>query len=98
MLELLAQCVTKNEMRDGIITRLNKNGGSVDSIRKADFGSLEATPPMTDKVKKIFENIMKKLPIKCAEIYQEVLVEIFDMVVPKICPHFCLVQQTVQAS
>ena len=64
----------------------------VDSIRKADFASLEATAAMTDKVRKIFENIMEKLPVKCAEIFSEVFVEIFDMIVPKICGHFCLVQ------
>jgi hypothetical protein len=98
MLELLAQYVSKNEMREGIITRLNKPGGMVDSIRKADFGPLEATPLMTDKVRKIFENIMEKLPIKCAEIYQEVLIEIFDMIAPKICPHSSLVQQTAETS
>jgi hypothetical protein len=98
MLELLSQYVSKDEMREGIITRMNKAGGMVDSIRKADFGSLEATPLMIDKVRKIFENIMVKLPIRCAEIYQEVLVEIFDMIAPKICPHFCLGRQTAKSS
>jgi hypothetical protein len=95
---LIPQSVTKNEMRDAIMTHLNTPGGLVDSIRKADFASLEATPSMTDKVRKVFENIMEKFPVKCAEIYQEVFVEIFDMIVPKICPHFLLVQQTAETS
>jgi hypothetical protein len=59
---------------------------------------LEATPAMTEKVRAIFDNIMDNLPIKCAEIYHEVLVEIFDMIAPKICPHFSLVQQTAETS
>jgi hypothetical protein len=79
-------------MREGIVNRLNKSGGMVDSIRKADIGSLEASPVMTEKVRTISDNIMDKLLIKCADIYHEVLVAIFDMIAPKICTHFSLVQ------
>jgi hypothetical protein len=94
LLDLHAQNVSKNEMWEGIINRLNKFGGMVDSIRKADFASLEASLVITEKVRTIFDNIMDNLPIKCADIYHEVLVEIFDMIAPKICTHFSLVQQT----
>jgi hypothetical protein len=64
MQDLLAQSVTKSEMRNGTITRLNKSGGLIDSIRIADFASLGATTAMTEQVKMIFENMMEKLPVK----------------------------------
>jgi hypothetical protein len=98
LLDLLAQNVSKTEIREGIINRLNKYGGMVDSIRTARFASLETSPAITEKVKTIFDNIMDNLPIKCADIFHEVLAEIFDMVAPKICPHYSLVQQTVETS
>jgi hypothetical protein len=55
-----------------------------DSTRgQADLGSASAsayvTATMMEKVRKIFENIMEKLPVKCAEIFSEVFVEIFDV-------------------
>jgi hypothetical protein len=55
LLDLLAQHVSKTEMREGIINRLNKSGGMVDSIRKAEFASLEASPVIIEKVKTIVD-------------------------------------------
>jgi hypothetical protein len=81
-----------------IIDRLNKSGGLVDAIRIAGFESLEASPAITEKAKSIFENIMVNIQVKCADTFQEVLAEIFDMMAPKICSHFSLVQQTAETS
>jgi hypothetical protein len=98
LVDLLTQDITKDDMRQGIIDRLNKSGGLVDAIRNAGFESLEASPAITEKAKTIFENIMDNIQIKCADIFHEVLAEIFDMIAPKICPHFSLVQQTAETS
>jgi hypothetical protein len=98
LLDLLAQNVSKADTRGGIIDRLNKSGGMVDSIRTTGFASLETSPAMTEKVKTIFDNIIDNLQIKCADIFHEVLAEIFDMIAPKICPHYSLVQQTAETS
>jgi hypothetical protein len=81
-----------------IIDRLNKSGGLVDAIRIAGFESLEASPAITEKAKTIFENIMVNIQVKCANTFHEVLAEIFDMMAPKICSHFSLVQQTAETN
>ena len=49
--DLLAQSVSKSDLRDGIITRVNKSGGLSDSIRTADFASSGAPTAMTESVK-----------------------------------------------
>jgi hypothetical protein len=98
MVELMAESISKDDMRQVVIDRLNKAGGLVDSIRIAGFESLEASPTITDKAKIIFENIMVNIQVKCADIFQEVLAEIFDMMAPKMCSHFSLVQQTAETS
>ena len=94
LVDLLAESISKDDMRQVVIDRLNKSGGLVEAIRVAGFESLEASPAITDKAKIIFENIMVNIQVKCADIFQEVLAEIFDMMAPKICSHFSLVQQT----
>jgi hypothetical protein len=96
--DLLEQSVSKSDMRNGIITCLNKSGGLIDSIRIADFASLGASTAMTESVRKIFETITEKLPFKCIEVFSEVFVEIFDMIAPKICGHFSLVPHTSETS
>jgi hypothetical protein len=96
--DLLEQNISKDKMRQVIIDRLNKFGGLVDAIRVAGFESLEASPSITEKARSIFENIMVNLQVKCTDTFQEVLAEIFDMMAPKICPHFSLVQQTAETS
>ena len=50
------------------------------------------------KLETIFENIMNNIQVKCANTFQEVLAEIFDMMAPKICSHFSLVQQTAETN
>ena len=96
--DLLAENISKDDMRQVVIDRLNKSGGLVDAIRIAGFESLEASPAITDRAKTIFENIMNNIQVKCADTFQEVLAEIFDMMAPKICSHFSLVQQTAETS
>ena len=98
LVDLLAQNISKYDMRQVIIDRLNKSGGLVDAIRIAGFESLEASPAITEKAKSIFENIMVNIQVKCTDTFQEVLAEIFDMMAPKICSHFSLVQQTAETS
>ncbi len=84
LVDLLAESISKDDMRQVVIDRLNKSGGLVDAIRTAGFESLEASPAITDRAKTIFENIMSNIQVKCADTFQEVLAEIFDMIVPKI--------------
>ena len=91
-MDLLGESISKDDMRQVVIDRLNKSGGLVEAIRVAGFESLEASPAITDKAKIIFENIMVNIQVKCADTFQEVLTEIFDMLAPKIMPHFSLVQ------
>jgi hypothetical protein len=98
LVDLLAENISKDDMRQVIIDRLNKSGGLADAIRIAGFESLEASPTITEKAKTIFENIMTNIQVKCADTFQEVLAEIFDTMAPKICPHFSLVQQTAETS
>jgi hypothetical protein len=98
LVDLLTQNISKDDMRQVIIDRVNKSGGLVDAIRIAGFESLEASPAITEKAKSIFENIMVNIQVKCAATFQEVLAEIFDMMAPKICSHFSLVQQTAETN
>ena len=80
LVDLLAENISKDDMRQVIIDRLNKSGGLVDAIRIAGFESLEASPAITEKAKSIFENIMVNIQVKCTDTFQEVLAEIFDMI------------------
>jgi hypothetical protein len=86
-----------DEIKSVFIHQLTVEGGVIDLVRADHAETFTETVVMNQAVREITENITSRLPQECVALLEKVLLEVYDILAPRICIYFNLAAKSDEA-